>query len=176
MQERSSRIMSTFPSLRRSLLLLPILISGLVSCGSTEAVEANSMSAPLVLQDRDGAQHDVQQILRGGEAVTLVFWQTWCESCRAEGPGLARDAEFLKGRARFFGVVSGSAEEVDELKLSTATAEMGLRYPQVRDTDGALAERFGIFETPTILVFGSDGRQLYRGRSAPENWEDLLRG
>lgn len=176
MQGHTSQMLTTSLSLRRSLLLLVVLFAALVGCGSTSAVEANSMSAALVLQDRDGARHDVQQILRGGEIVTLVFWQTWCESCREEGPGLARDAEFLKGRARFFGIVSGSAEEVTEVKLSTATAEMGLRYPQVRDTDGALAERFGIFETPTILVFGRDGRQLYRGRSAPENWEDLLRG
>lgn len=162
----------------RLLALLLACAAPLAGCGSTGASGEAAALAPvteaLVIVDRDGGSHDVQAALREGRPVALVFWQSWCKSCLEEAPGLAAAARELDGRLDFVGVVPGPDASVDEAALDAAIARFGLPYPQVRDRDLALTERFAIEGTPTIVVLGAGGRVVYRGHRAPEDWAALL--
>lgn len=132
--------------------------------------------APLLLTDMEGRTHDVDALLRRDRPVALVFWQTWCESCIREAPGLAAAAREQDGRVEFFGVVPGTDEYVDDEEVRRTAAEMGLPYPQVRDRDLALTDRYGVQGTPTIVVLGAGGRILFQGHRPPGDWSAFAGG
>jgi hypothetical protein len=70
----------------------------------------------------------------------------------------------------FFGVVPGTDERVDDGEVRRVASELGFPYPQVRDRDLALTERFDVQGTPTILVLEGNGELVYRGHRAPPDW------
>jgi thiol-disulfide isomerase/thioredoxin len=149
------------------------ILMALVGCTSTPTAPRTHDDAPIVLNDEAGARYDVTKTLADGESVALVFWQTWCVTCRAEGPDLVRAAKDYAGKIEFFGVVSGPDAIVDASELQTVTAQLALPYPQIRDRDGSLAERFHVQSTPTIIVLGRGGKELYRGAALPKDWGAL---
>ena len=85
-----------------------------------------------------------------GEGVSLVdFWAGWCAPCRALAPTIEELAEKLEGKTRVC--------KVDV------------------DAEPKLAERFGVFSIPTIIVV-ADGAETNRGVGVMpiEDLEELL--
>jgi thiol-disulfide isomerase/thioredoxin len=163
-----------------SCLLLGAL-AGCASGGGGQTAPANvgdsspatvdaSGSSSFVVADMNGAEHDLGASLQEGQTVALIFWQTWCGSCRKEAPELARAAAEYGGRIRFLGVVPGKDETVDDDKVRAAAKDWGYTFPQVRDRDLALSKRFGVTGTPTIVVLGSDQKVLFNEHRAPKSW------
>lgn len=128
----------------------------------------------LRLTDQLGEVHDIPALLESGQVVSLVFWQTWCHSCKAEGPALAAAARRYAGRIHFLGVVSGGDDYVDTDEVARVSEQLQLPYGQYRDKDGRLAVRCAVRSTPTLLVLGRGGRILYTGRDLPGDWDRLL--
>lgn len=161
----------------RSLLLFVALLAS--GCG-TATTDTRSNPAPrvngqaMVFVDGLGGRHDVDQHLSEGRTVALAFWQTWCANCRAEGPELVHASKTFRGKVEFFGIVSGSDEFVKPDELQRVTQALGLPYPQIGDRDGAIADRFRVLATPTIIVLGPGGTELYRGARLPVDWARLL--
>ncbi len=127
-------------------------------------------SEPLVLQDMEGRTHDADALVAAGKPVVLVFWQTWCSSCRREAPELARAVEEYGDDLQFFGVISGPDRAVDDAKVRRVAKEWGHPQPQVRDRDLSLTQRFKVSGTPVIIVLGRQLRVLYRGYRLPKDW------
>ncbi len=166
-------------TVKTSTLLAATLVFLLLGCGTTRTaapIGATQYDGAILLADQDGQRHDVRKILGQGQSVALVFWQTWCVKCRAEGPELVRAANAFAGKIEFFGVVSGPDSVVDNGRLQTVTELLALPYPQIRDRDGSIAEQFGVQSTPTIIVLGNRGKELYRGSALPKNWSALAGG
>ncbi len=130
--------------------------------------------AQLLLNDLDGMPHDASQFLAKGEPVVLVFWQTWCASCIREAPAIAAAARRYEPRMHFYGVIPGSDEYVDEGKVRDMSTKLGLPYPNCRDRDGVLTQRFGVKGTPTIVVLGRQGEVLFEGHHPPADWSAFL--
>ena len=151
-----------------------LIICLIGACAAPPTPAPRDQAGPVVLVDEAGSRHDLDKILAGGKPVTLVFWQTWCVTCREEGPDLVRAARSYENRIEFFGVVSGPDELVDGGELREVTGELGLPYPQIRDRDGSVAEQFGVQSTPTIIVLGPGRRELYRGKALPTNWASFV--
>jgi thiol-disulfide isomerase/thioredoxin len=156
-------------------LLVAALVGACASDGSSRSgvVTSAATSAPLVVTDMEGRTHDLEGALRGGQVVALIFWQTWCASCIEEAPRLAADARAHGDEILFLGVVPGPDDYVDDGEVEKMAAELGLPYPQVRDRDLALSQRFEVKGTPTIVVLGSGGRILFRGHRSPQDWSAL---
>ncbi len=156
-----------------------LLLSLATACAATDArpgaapVVAGARQ-PLVVRDVDGLSHDLDRALAGGRPVALVFWQTWCESCRREAPEVVAAARSLGERIEFYGVVPGTDERVDEREVRRVARELGFTFPQLRDRDLLLTERFGVDGTPTILVLVRDGEPVYRGHRPPRDWGAFL--
>ena len=122
--------------------------------------------AGLVAEDLEGEFHELEAV---DGPVALVFWQTWCASCIREAPHAAAAAREHRG-IRFFGVVSGTDEYVDDLEVERIAEEAGLGYPQLRDRDSSISDFFAVKATPTIVVIDADGRIAYRGHELPDDW------
>jgi thiamine biosynthesis lipoprotein len=150
-------------------LLRPLLGATLLLLLLTGAGHAER----LVLEDMDGNPHDVDAILAAGRNVTLVFWQTWCSSCKREAPHLVEAVEVQRGAIDFFGVVAGPDRSVDEAKVRATARDWGFTHPQVRDRDLELAHAYDAFGTPVIVVIGPGREVLYHSHRLPKDWTPL---
>jgi thiol-disulfide isomerase/thioredoxin len=135
-----------------------------------EQASAAGGAAWMTLAGLDGAAYDLGQSFAAERAVALVFWQTWCAACLREGPELAAAAGRLAGSIDFYGVVTGPDDVVDEAAVESTAQKLGLPYPQVRDRSAALARRFGVRGTPTIVVIEPSGEVSYNGHELPAAW------
>lgn len=156
--------------LTRVVLALGIAL-GCGGCSAPDGTDAPAGRvdlAGLVLVDMQGGEHELTESLADGREVMLVFWQTWCEPCRREAPALARLARDRAASLDVYGVVTGPEGVVDDAEVLRVADELGTGYPQVRDRDAALARRFDVRGTPTILVVGSGGELRYRGHRVPD--------
>jgi thiol-disulfide isomerase/thioredoxin len=125
---------------------------------------------PLQLVDMDGGRHDADALIAAGHPVVLIFWQTWCTSCKREAPELAQAVKDHGAALRFFGVVSGPDHVIDDEKVQRVAREWEHPQPQIRDRDLALTKRFRVFGTPVVIVLGTGRRELYRGFRLPDDW------
>jgi thiol-disulfide isomerase/thioredoxin len=151
----------------------------LAACSNIPPTANVNQSSPttnvsLSLSDLEGRPLDLESDQAAGRKVVLVFWQTWCASCRREAPELIEAFQTYGDRMRFVGVISGGTDVVDPADILQTAKDWGLPYPQVQDTDLRLTRAFGIEGTPTILVLGLQARVLYRGAGIPPNWEAFL--
>ncbi|MGE0710623.1 MAG: TlpA family protein disulfide reductase [Planctomycetota bacterium] len=151
--------------------LLLLLLSGCAAGPGTP--ERAPAELRLAGTDTDGQARDYDAALARGESVALVFWQTWCESCRDEAPLVAAAARAERGRIHFVGVVPGAAARVDPAEVARVRAAWGYAFPQLRDPELTISRALGVHGTPTIVVVGQDRLVRFSGHRAPEDWTSL---
>ena len=88
-----------------------------------------------------------------GEPAAINFWASWCTPCRQEAPMLDRLSHSLHGQARLVGVdwtdgISGARSFVSRYSWS---------FPNLRDADGVVGNRFGIVGLPTTYILDARG-------------------
>ena len=137
---------------------------------SMASFAAGAEPPPLLLRDMQGVEHDVDAVLDRGRTVTLLFWQTWCTSCKREAPHVVEAAAANQDAIAFFGVVAGPDGAVNEAKLRATVSAWGFRFPQIRDPDLDLVRRYHAFGTPVVVILGPERRVLYRGYRLPADW------
>jgi len=173
-----SSLSVSVPRFLRCLVLAGVAFS-LASCASEPSLDASESQLSvdghgLIAQDIDGTQHELDAQFESGQAVALVFWQTWCANCIKEAPQVEAARAQWGEQVAFYGVVSGPDQAVDEQKMRSLVTKMGLNYPQLRDRDGSWSGRFDVKGTPTVMVFSPQGALLYRSNHLPEDWQALL--
>lgn len=154
--------------------LVSILALVMVGCQSTPSVSTPIVvpaGLSLEVTDMSGRSLDLAAVLEQ-KAVALIFWQTWCKSCRQEASALVAAAERHSG-IEFVGVVPGTDSAVNDDDVRRTAAEWKLPYPQVRDRTLALTEGLGVEGTPTIIVIGKGGEILYHSHDLPGDWTSL---
>ena len=93
-----------------------------------------------------------------GRAVVLNFWATWCAPCKEELPSLQTLHEISGGNPLVIGInVREPASRVSRYLKST-----GLDFPVVLDTQGVLAQQWGVTVYPTTVLIGADGKAHWR--------------
>ena len=103
-----------------------------------------------------------------GKPAAINFWAGWCDPCRHEAPELERLARSLHGQGRLIGVnytdSLGSARDF--------IRKFHLTYPNLRDSDGAVGDRYGLTGLPVTAVIDPRGQlvELLRG---PQTAADL---
>ncbi len=84
----------------------------------------------------------------------IVFWATWCESCRNEIPVLK---DLYKKNGRDVDIVAIDIDtDIDKAIQFVKQAEM--EFPVVQDGKGKLSDLFGVTETPTFVVVDRQGK------------------
>jgi hypothetical protein len=63
-------------TLMKNLCILSLLLAA--ACAAPQPTLAPDVTTtPLVVTDMEGETHDLDAALAGGEAVALIFWQSW---------------------------------------------------------------------------------------------------
>jgi peroxiredoxin len=90
-----------------------------------------------------------------GQAVVLNFWATWCGPCRAEMPELQAVAD---EHADSGALVVIGIDEMESAEAVLAFAdELDLSFPMALDSQGELAEVFGLIGLPGTFFIDAEG-------------------
>jgi thiol-disulfide isomerase/thioredoxin len=156
---------------------LMLVFGAAVSCAGPATEQADAaMTAPVSMQcmDLDGKTLNPDADLSAGKPVVLVFWQSWCNSCLEEAPLVEQARRKYGDQVAFYGVVSGPDQSVDEDAVRKVVGQKQLKYPTLRDRDGALSRHFDVQYTPSVVILNPDRKVVYSGGHLPESWDWLL--
>lgn len=103
-----------------------------------------------------------------GQTVLVQFWATWCPVCRVQEGSIQAVAEDWP-------VLSVALEDTPSEALRTYMEKEGLSFPVLRDTDGALAGRFGVRGTPTSFIVDPAGQIRFTEVGYTTGWGLRLR-
>lgn len=124
---------------------------GLAACASSPA--------PVVMASASGpADESFERALAGSDHALAVFTTAWCEVCAHESPRVVAWARAHHGDVRVLVVISGSSE-ADAKRVAAARKLDPDAVEVVIDADGALADRYAVTATPTLMVFERAARK-----------------
>ena len=107
-----------------------------------------------------------------GKPAAINFWASWCLPCRREAPDLERLNRALRGSASVVGV-----DWTDGLDSARAfIREHHLTYPNLRDQDGVVGQRYGLIGLPTTFILDSRGTisEVLRGPQTAQGVRQAL--
>jgi peroxiredoxin len=154
--------MASGARLRKSLLVVPIVIAAAVaaqratgeqtSAGSTPLVAATERTyAPFVLPSLDGPTRELARFR--GRVVLVHFFATWCEPCRAEMASLRELQSRFADRP--LAIVPISVAEADSAVRRFFAGEP-LPFAILLDRDRAAAKAWSIHTLPSTVVLDGD--------------------
>ena len=113
------------------------------------------------LQDLDGNSHTLSSLQ--GQPVIINFWATWCAPCRIEMPELQTTFDQYKEDGLV--ILAIDQEETAAVVKEFFHDEMGLTFTALLDTDGQIAQLYGVVNFPTTFFVNGDGiiTALHRG-------------
>jgi len=107
------------------------------------------------LKDQDGK--DVRLSDYQGKVVHLIFFTTWCDSCRVEMPKISRVyTEFSELGLVILSV--GISEKVKQIK--EFSKELELSFPTVADEGGTVATAYRVRRIPTSYLIDREGYMI----------------
>lgn len=101
--------------------------------------------------------------LQGKRYLLFDVWASWCGPCRREIPNFKAVYEQYKDKG--FGIVSISADE-DNAAWVKALEEEQLPWPNGRDTDKAIGQRYKVQYYPTVYLIDANGTVVARDADA----------
>jgi thiol-disulfide isomerase/thioredoxin len=145
-----------------ALLLLTWLL--LLPCSLLAADEGRLI--PFNGYDLAGQPIDLQQSI-GHKAVMLIFWASWCPSCKTEVPKINQLAEKFRSRGmEFIAVNVGFNDSVE--RAQAFVKKTGITYPVFFDARGTVTEQYRLQGVPTIIIADKQGVIRFRNYAVPE--------
>ena len=136
-----------------ALLALVPLLAAIAGCGTTTPGGTPSAAPAIDATAFDGRAFALAA--HAGQPIVINFWASWCAPCRSEMPLLERTARASEGRGVvFLGVATRDNEDAARAFLR----EVGVTYPNIHDSDNAIATRYRVSGLPATVFIGRDGR------------------
>ncbi len=102
-----------------------------------------------------------------GKLVFLNFFATWCAPCRDEMPAMERLHRTYKDK----GLVVLAVDIRESAKdVQAFTQELKISFPALLDTDGSVANTYGIRPVPATYLIDRNGKILWRAFGSRE-WD-----
>lgn len=135
---------------------------------SPAATTPGEPAPDFALLDREGRMVRLSDY-RGRKAVFVNFWATWCAPCRIEMPEMQ---EIYAERGQEVEILAVNVEESGE-QVRRFMASLGLTFPALLDSTGAVANRYQVWALPTSVFIDRQGivRARYAGLMSRETME-----
>lgn len=147
----------------KTLLLLVLLLS---LPGTLRAAQVGEPLIPFKGIDLNGQPYDLQQSI-GHKPVMLIFWASWCPTCRTEVPKVNQLAEKFRSRGMEFVAVNVGFN--DSIERANAFIEKtGMTYPAFFDGSGTVAEKYRLQGVPTVIIADKHGVIRFRNYTTPD--------
>ena len=147
----------------KTLLVLVWLL--LLPC-SLLAAQDEQRLIPFKGHDLNGQPFDLQQSI-GSKPVMLIFWASWCPTCKTEVPKINQLAAKFKDRGMdFIAVNVGFNDSVE--RAQAFVKKTGMLYPVFFDTTGAISEQYRLQGVPTVIIADKQGVIQFRNYGAPD--------
>jgi peroxiredoxin len=140
-----------------------VLLGGLLAFFATFAAAEGQQSPPsgqkndrapaFVLKDLAG--HDVRLDDYKGKPVLLYFMASWCPQCRGMIPRLKEIDSLYSPKGLV--ILNISVMESRE-KMLAYSKRHNLPYKSILDTDGKIAQSYGVFGLPVMALLDREGR------------------
>jgi thiol-disulfide isomerase/thioredoxin len=130
---------------------------GSLAAGELEPWKGASAAPQIELLRTDGLPLSLAQLR--GKVVLVNFWATWCEPCVTEMPSLQRLRDQLGPEG--FEVLGVNIRE-GPARIDPFVQKLGISFPIVRDTDGAVTKAWGVGVYPTSFIVDRAGAIRYR--------------
>jgi len=139
------------------MLALPgAVLASAAGPGELQPWKGKTAAPRIDLLHPDGSRFDWDALR--GKVVLVNFWATWCEPCVAEMPALQRLREQLGPEG--FEVLGVNIRE-GPARIEPFVRKVGIRFPIVRDTDGAVTKAWGVGVYPTSFIVDRGGLIRY---------------
>lgn len=123
----------------------------------------------LALQDLSGKP--VNTSAWKGKIVLVDFWATWCVACRASIPILNNLQQSYAEKGLQIAAISN---DEDKTLVEKFLRKAKMSYPVFHDPADQSSAPFAVQSLPTLLLFGKDGKLLYRTEAiAPDEQTKL---
>ena len=158
-------------------IILVACLAMLPGAAAAEKIVAGMPAPAWTLETDDGDEVSFPQDMQG-EAGILLFWATWCPYCKAVMPYLDKIVDDYAEH----GVEVFAIDFKDDGDPVAVMAELGYDFV-VLPLGDLVADDYGVFSAPGILVVDSDGMVVYRrgatrappGTKIAEVWDKEVR-
>lgn len=147
----------------KTLLLLVMLLS---LPGTLHAAQVGEPLIPFKGIDLNGQPYDLQQSI-GNKPVMLIFWASWCPTCRTEVPKVNQLAEKFRNRGMEFVAVNVGFNDSVE-RANAFIEKTGMSYPAFFDGSGTVAEKYRLQGVPTVIIADKHGVIRFRNYTTPD--------
>lgn len=106
---------------------------------------------------KDGTEVNVLDEVKAHKVTIIDFWASWCGPCCAEMPNMV--SIYKDYGEKGLGIVGISLDQ-DYDEWTTAMDELGITWTSLLDTDGSIAERFGVEYIPFTVIANQEGEIL----------------
>ena len=119
-----------------------------------------------ILKNLNG--HEVSLNDYRGQIVLINFWATWCLPCRIEMPSMEKlYAEFKNDGFTILAI--DLMEDADSVRAFKEKYK--LNFPILLDSDGSVAQFYGVISIPTTYLINRDGHIIGSALGA-RDWAD----
>ncbi|NLX18196.1 MAG: TlpA family protein disulfide reductase [Desulfobulbus sp.] len=122
------------------------------------SVRATQVGQPLIAfkgLDLNGEPYDLQNSI-GSKPIMLIFWASWCHSCKSEVPKINKLAEKFQQRGmEFIAVNVGFNDTVERAKKFVN--QTGMTYRVYFDASGTIAKEYNLPGVPTVIIADRQG-------------------
>lgn len=150
---------------RKSIFLTAIfsLIAFVSFVGNASAQEfaVGSTLENFTLKDVSGAEQSFDK-LKGKNGAVVVFLSAQCPVVKSYNDRINEIAAAYKAKGiEFIGINSNATEAIDWVKSNAA--EVGYKFPVLKDEGNVLADKFGATVTPEVYFFNEKNVLVYHG-------------
>ena len=110
-----------------------------------------------VLEDANGKEHSLKQLLEGHQYLLVDFWASWCAPCRKGIPEMKEFAKKYAGKG--MAVLSISVDKDRDAWLK-ALEEEQMPWTNLWD-DVGIKTRYGVKGIPSVFLIQADGTVLF---------------
>ena len=153
--------------MRKKLLsTLILLLSFLFASLSPATARGEDRLLPFKGMSLAGKPLDMEQVI-GKRPVMLIFWASWCPSCRVEVPKINKLAEKYQGRGMDF--IAINVGHNDSVERAQAFANKnGMTYPILFDSSSQITDQYRVQGVPTVIIADKRGIIRFRNFGAPD--------